>query len=207
MKTTVNSELRVRQTAAQMHALAEVRREIGSHDSASGRKYLREFTKAFRRYDSILSSEQLNENINAADVVLIGDYHALAASQRFAAELLEKRAQGRSVVLGVEAVLARDQRILDAWWRREISEDELRRRLRFDREWGYQWEPLYELLSAARDHAEAVYGLDCLPRHDWRKIGSRDRHATAKISEIREHHPGAAIFVLFGESHKAPQHF
>jgi hypothetical protein len=206
MRTTVNSELRLRQTAAQMHALAEVRREIGSHDSASGRKYLREFTKAFRRYDSILSSEQLNEKITAADVVLIGDYHALAASQRFAAELLEKRAQGRPVVLGVEAVLARDQRILDGWWRREISEDELRRRLRFDHEWGYHWEPLYELLSAARDHAEAVYGLDCLPRHDWRKIGSRDRHAAAKIGELREHHPGAAIFVLFGESHMAPQH-
>jgi hypothetical protein len=206
MRTTVNSELRLRQTAAQMHALAEVRREIGSHESASGRKYLREFSKAFRRYDSILSSEELNEKITAADVVLIGDYHALAASQRFAAELLEKRAQGRPVVLGVEAVLARDQRILDGWWRREISEDELRRRLRFDREWGYHWEPLYELLSAARDHAEAVYGLDCQPRHDWRKIGSRDRHAAAKIGELREHHPGAAIFVLFGESHMAPQH-
>ena len=138
--------------------------------------------------------------------MLIGDYHALAASQRFAAELLEKRAQGLPVVLAVEAVLARDQRILDGWWRREISEDELRRRLRFDREWGYHWEPLYELLSAARDHAEAVYGLDCLPRHDWRKIGSRDRHAAAKIGEIKERHPGAAIFVLFGESHMAPQH-
>jgi hypothetical protein len=109
-------------------------------------------------------------------------------------------------VLGVEAVLARDQRIVDAWWRREISEDEFRRRLRFDREWGYPWEPFYELLSTARDHAEGLYALDCMPREDLRRIRSRDRHAAVKVAEIRERHPNAAIFVLFGESHLAPQH-
>ena len=201
-----NSDLRSRQTAAQMHALAEVRRDIGMHDSVNERKYVREFTRAFTRYDSILDSQELDEKVGAADVVLIGDYHALAASQRFAAELLEKRAHFRPVVLGVEAIPTRSQRILDEWWRREISEDELRRRLRFDREWGYHWEPFYELLSTARDHAEGIYGLDCLPRHDWRKIASRDRHAAAKMGEIMERHPEAALVVLFGESHMAPQH-
>ena len=45
-----------------------------------------------------------------------------------------------------------------------------------------------------------------MPREDLRRIRARDRHAAAKISEIRERHPEAAIFVLFGESHLAPQH-
>jgi hypothetical protein len=200
------SDLRARRTAAQMHALAAVRREIRSRDSASGRQYLRQFTQAFRHYDSTLTPDQLEERFAAADILLVGDYHALAASQRFTAELLEKRAHNQRVVLGVEAVLARDQRILDAWWRREISEEDLRRRLRFDREWGYEWAPFYELLLAARDHAEGIYGLDCTPRNDLRKIRSRDRHAAAKICEMRERHPGAAIIVLFGESHMAPEH-
>ncbi len=200
------SDLRARRTAAQMHALAAVRREIGSRDSASGRKYLREFTQAFRQYDSILSSERLDEKLAKADILLVGDYHALAASQKFAAELLERRAQNQRVVLGVEAILSRDQRILEAWWRREISEEHLRRRLRFDREWGYDWAPFYELLLSARDHAEGIYGLDSMPRYDLRKIRSRDRHAAAKICEMRQEHPDAVIIVLFGESHMAPQH-
>jgi len=204
MKTGSNAK--ARRTAAQMHALAAVRREIGSSDSANGRKYLREFTRAFQRYDTVLSTEQLNERINAADILLIGDYHALPASQRFAAKLIETGAQHRPVVLGLEAVLSRDQKILDAWWRREIPEDELRQRLRFDREWGYQWPPFYALLITAREHAEGIYGLDCMPREDLRRIGSRDRHAAAKICEMREQHPSAAILVLFGESHMAPQH-
>jgi len=189
-----------------MHALAAVRREIGPHDSASGRKYLREFAQAFRRYDSVLSVEQLNSRIAAADILLIGDYHALPASQRFATQLVEQLASTRPVALGLEAVLSRDQRILDAWWRREITEAELRQRLRFDREWGYDWYPCYELLISVRDHGESIYGLDCMPRDDLRRIVSRDRHAVAKICEMREKHPNAALVVLFGESHMAPQH-
>ena len=62
------------------------------------------------------------------------------------------------------------------------------------------------MLVTARDHGEAVYGLDCMPREDLRKIGARDRHAAAKIAEVRLRHPEAVIFVLFGESHLAPGH-
>jgi Haem-binding uptake, Tiki superfamily, ChaN len=189
-----------------MHALAAVRREIGSHTPDVRSKYLREFTQAFQGYDSVLYSSELNDKLAQAGILLVGDYHALAASQRFTAELIERQAQHRPVVVGVEAVLSRDQKLLDMWWRREIAEADLRRRLQFDREWGYEWAPLYDLLVSARDHADGIYGLDCMPREDLRRIRSRDRHAAAKICEIRERHPNAVIVVLFGESHLAPQH-
>jgi hypothetical protein len=189
-----------------MHALAAVRDDIGTQDSSPGRRYLREFTQHFRDYDSVLSPDEMQRRVSCANTVLIGDYHALPACQRFAAEVFETSARQRKVVLGVEAVLARDQKILDAWWRREITEDELRRRLRFDREWGYQWAPFYALICTARDCADGLYSLDCMPREDLRRIRSRDRHAAVKIAEIRERHPDAAVFVLFGESHLAPQH-
>lgn len=206
MSSTAN--LRSRRSAAQLHALAEVEREIRAQDSHNRRKYLREFNQAFRSYDSVLDAQQIQSTLHSADVVLIGDYHALPAAQRHAASLIEQRALagGRPVVLGVETIFARDQHILDEWWRREIDESELRQRIRFDLDWGYDWTPFHELLVTARDHAEAVYGLDCMPREDLRKIGARDRHAAAKIAEIRERHPNAVVFVLFGESHLAPDH-
>ena len=189
-----------------MHALAVVRRELRAHGSHGPRKYLREFTQAFRKYERILSAAELDARIAIADVVLVGDYHALPASQKFAAEVIERAASSRSIVLGVEAVQSRDQPILDAWWRREIGEEELRECLRFDHEWGYRWSPFYELISAARDRGEGIYGLDCLPRHDMRRIRSRDRHAAEEIAEMRARHPKAALVVLFGESHLAPGH-
>src|SRR5580704_9589303 len=206
MSSTTN--LRSRRSAAELHALAGVEREIRAQDSHGRRKYLREFNQAFRNYDSLLDSEQIRNALHAADVVLVGDYHALPAAQRYAALLMEQRALAgdRPVVLGVETIFARDQHILDEWWRREIDEQEFRQRIRFDLDWGYDWAPFYELLVTARDHAEALYGLDCMPREDLRKIGARDRHAAIKLAEIRERHPNAVIFVLFGESHLAPAH-
>jgi len=206
MASTEN--LRSRRSAAQLHALAGVEREIRTQDSNSRRKYLREFSDAFRSYDSLLDSQQVHNALQSADLVLIGDYHALPAAQRYAASLIEQRALAgdRPVVLGVETIFARDQHILEEWWRREIDESELRQRIRFDLDWGYDWIPFHELLSMARDHAEAIYGLDCMPREDLRKIGARDRHAAAKIAEIRQRHPNAVILVLFGESHLAPGH-
>src|SRR6202165_5084273 len=202
------ANLRSRRSAAQLHALVGVEREIRAQDSHHRRKYLREFNQAFRSYDSLLDTAELQTALHSADVVLIGDYHALPAAQRHAASLIELRALAgdRPVVLGVETIYARDQHILDEWWRREIDENELRQRIRFDLDWGYDWTPFYDLLVAARDHGEAVYGLDCMPREDLRKIGARDRHAAAKIAETRLRHPDAAIFVLFGESHLAPGH-
>ena len=202
------ANLRSRRSVAQLHALAGVEREIRAQDSHSRRKYLREFNEAFRSYDSLLDSQAMRSALHAADIVLIGDYHALPGAQRYAASLIEERALtgDRPVVLGVETIFARDQHILDEWWRRDIDESELRQRVRFDIDWGYDWSPFYELLVAARDHGEGIYGLDCMPRENLRKIGARDRHAAAKIAELRERHPDAVVLVLFGESHLAPGH-
>lgn len=206
MASTAN--LRSRRSAAQRQALVGVEREIHAQDSHSRRKYLREFSEAFRTYQSVLTAQQVQDALHAADVILIGDYHALPASQHCAAGLFERRAYAgdRPVVLGLETIFARDQHVLDEWWRREIDDGELRQRIRFDLDWGYAWEPFYDVLAAARDHGEALYGLDCPPRENLRQIGARDRHAAAKIAEIRERHPRAVIMVLFGESHLAPGH-
>jgi len=202
------STLRWRRSAAQLHALVQVEREIRATDPNSRRKYLRDYSEAFRTYQAVLTREQLESLLHSAGLLLIGDYHALPASQRYAACLMAELAANnqRPLVLGLETIFARDQHIVDEWMRGEIEEEELRERIRFDLDWGYQWEPFYELLAAARSHGVLIYGLDCMPRDDLRKIAARDRHAAEKIAELRLRHPEAQIGVLFGESHLAPNH-
>ncbi|MGO9209528.1 MAG: ChaN family lipoprotein [Terriglobales bacterium] len=196
-----------RRSAGQLHALASLQRELQAADPNGRRKYLRDFSEAFRDYESLLTLAQVEAELCQADVVLVGDYHALPTSQRFASQILERMPKyGRPVVLGVETIFARDQHILDEWLRGEINDEELRERIRFELDWGYDWEPFRELLLAARQHAVGAYGLDCMPRDDLRKIARRDRHAAQKIAEIARRHPNAIIVVLFGESHLAPNH-
>ncbi len=173
--------LRSRRSAAQLHALASVEREIRAVDPAAGRKYLRDFREAYRSYESVLGASDVRRQISRAGIVLVGDYHALPNSQRYLASLLrDPDLRQRPIVLGVETIFSRDQHILDEWSSGEIDEAELRQRIRFDLDWGYDWLPFYELLSAARDGGASVYGLDCMPREDLRKIGARDRHACRK---------------------------
>jgi hypothetical protein len=205
MATT--STLRLRRSAAQLHALAQVEREIRATDHNGRRKYLRDFREAFRTYESVLTPAQLDSALCSADAVLIGDYHALPAAQAYAAQLVRRLAANSTpLVLGIEMIFARDQHILDEWLRGEISESELRERIRFDLEWGYEWQPVYEVLQSGRENGAAIYGLDFMPHSDMRRIVARDRHAAMKITEVRGRHPEAVLVVLFGESHLAPNH-
>jgi hypothetical protein len=199
--------LRSRRSAAQRHAIASVEREIRAIDPAAGRKYLRDFREAYLSYQRVITATEVRQEIAKAGTVLVGDYHALPNSQRYLASLLrDYDFHQRHVVLGLETIFSRDQHILDEWLRGEIDEEELRQRIRFELDWGYDWDPFYELITAARDHGATICGLDCMPREDLRKIGARDRHAADKITALRREHPDALIVVLFGESHLAPQH-
>jgi hypothetical protein len=202
------SRIRLRRSAAQMHALAQVEREIRANDPALRRKYLREFNFAFQTYERILSRSELDKIILQSDIILVGDYHALPASQAYAAQVIEQLAatSGRPLILGVETVFSRDQHILDEWQSGQIDEYELRERIRYDLDWGYDWQPFYRLLSRAKAAGARIYGLDCMPRGDLRRISARDRHAADKIALLQEENPTAKIVVLFGESHLAPQH-
>ena len=206
-KMSSNPLLRFRRSAAQLHALAEVERTIRATDTKCRRKYLRDFSEAFQTYRRVLPYPELERKLHGADVVLVGDYHALPASQRFTAELIRRlAASGKTIVLGVEAIVARDQRILDEWQRGEIDTQELCSRIRFETDWGYDWQPFRELLETARALGAPIFGLDCTPRNDMRSIRARDQHAAAKIAELRKAYPEAQLVVLFGESHLAPTH-
>jgi len=190
-----------------MHALAQVEREIRAADSTPRCRYLRDFADAYTSYERVLSSLEVQNLLAACGTVLIGDYHTLSPSQRYASKMIDMlAASGRQVVVAVEAVFTRHQAALDEWMAGIISETELREAIRFDLDWGYDWQPYRELLQVARRRAAALYGIDCMPRNDLRRISQRDRHAASKIAEIRAKHPEAVIVVLFGESHLAPNH-
>jgi len=149
--------LRSRRSAAQLHAIASVEREIRAIDHAGGRKYLRDFRDAYCSYQKVIAASDVRREIAQAGTVLVGDYHALPNSQRYLASLLrDYEFHQRPIVLGVETIFSRDQHILDEWFLGEIDEDELRQRIRFELDWGYDWAPFYELLSAAREHVSYI---------------------------------------------------
>jgi uncharacterized iron-regulated protein len=202
------SHLHQRRSAAQLYAVWQVERELRSAAPHSGGKYIRVFAEAFQTYCTRLSRSELLQDLLGADVLLVADYHALPASQNYTASLIEQlsAAKQRPLALALEAIFARDQRVLDAWSKRRIDERELRSRIRFDLDWGFGWDPFLRLLTTARRHRIRLHGLDTAPRGDFRRVALRDERAAERIAAIAREMSDSRIVVLFGESHMAPQH-
>lgn len=196
------------QAFSQRAAVALVEQAIRSSVRPPRSRYLAEFAAAFREFEGRVSLAEVGARAASSDVVLVGDYHSLAACQKFMASLLGQLGERdeRTNLLGLEAVYSAAQPALDAWWTGGSDEDELRSRLRFVRDWGYDWQPYAELLAVARQECEGVWGIDSEPRFDLRRVRVRDRHMAGRILEMRRMHPEARAVVFVGESHLAPGH-
>ncbi|HEU4402284.1 MAG TPA: ChaN family lipoprotein, partial [Candidatus Polarisedimenticolia bacterium] len=193
--------------AFQKAAVARLKREIRGVDRNSRRRYIREFHGEFGRLEEISSFDDLVIACYKADIVYIGDYHALPASQEFAARLLgEIATRSRNVILCLEMVYGRNQRLLDQYMKGESDEADFLRGIRYDLDWGYDWGSFRRLFDVARAHHIDVYGIDCEPRRGFRYIRRRDAYAAARVADLVERHPGAKIVILFGESHLARNH-
>lgn len=193
--------------ALQRATVARLKRDILGVDRNSRKRYIRDFHDEFSRLEGLSSFDDLVVACYKADLVYIGDYHALPASQEFAARLLKEIAErSREVVLCVEMVHARSQRILDRFMAGTIGEAEFLRGIRYDLDWGYDWNSFRRLFEVAREHRLAVFGIDCEPRSGLRYIRKRDAHAAARVADVVQARPGAKIVCVIGESHLARNH-
>ena len=198
---------RVEEIGFQRAAVARIRREIGGVDRNSRRRYIREFHEEFADYEAPASWDELIIACYKADIIYVGDYHALPAAQEFAARLLDEVAErSRQVVLGLEMVYGRHQPVLDRYVGQDMEEAEFLKAIRYDLDWGYDWNAFRRLFEVARRRRLPTYGLDCGPRAEFRHIRRRDTYAAERLAQIVERHPGARTVVLFGESHLARAH-
>ncbi|HEV8201855.1 MAG TPA: ChaN family lipoprotein, partial [Candidatus Polarisedimenticolia bacterium] len=193
--------------AFQKATVARLRREIGDVDRTSRRGYIKEFHSTIGRYQAPASWDDLVIACYRADLVYIGDYHALPSAQETAARLIQAIAErSRAVVLGVEMVYGRHQRLLDRYMSGELDEPAFLRAIRYESDWGYDWAAFRKVYDVARQHHIPVVGLDCPPRTGFVHIRRRDRYAADRVAGMIASAPEARAVVLFGESHLAPAH-
>jgi hypothetical protein len=184
-----------------------LKKEIFGVDPNSARKYIQEFHKDFQRFEEISSFDDLVLAGSKSDIVYVGDYHALPSSQAFEARLLRELAsRSPRLALCLEMIYGHQQRFLDRFMSGDMPEDEFLRRVRYDLEWGYDWQSFRPLFEVAREYSLPVFGIDCEPRHGFRHIRKRDGYAASRITDIVEKNPGTRVLVIVGESHLGRTH-
>ena len=191
----------------QKATVARIREEIGGVDRNSRRRYIREFHDEFATYEAVSSWDDLVVACFKADIIYIGDYHALPSAQAFAVRLLDEVAErSRKLFLGLEMIYGRHQPYLDRFLQESISEAEFLKAVRYELDWGYSWPSFRGFFEAARRHRLPTFGIDCGPRTGFRYIRRRDNYAASRLAGLIESLPEARAVVVIGESHLARNH-
>ncbi len=194
-------------TALKKKAVRRIQSDIYEIDALPSRKYIQEFNLEFQVFDTVCDPDDILREAHRANLIWIGDYHALGPSQTFAANFIHQLAAHDSkLVVAVEPVFGRNQKVLDRWMAGKISEQEFLDGVRYYEEWGCDWAGYKGIFTAAREHGIPVYGIDCHPRNDMRSIGRRDLGVARRIARLMESNPESKLVVIFGESHLATNH-
>jgi len=193
--------------ARQRAAAERLRREVLGADGSLEHPYFRDLRRQQKAYERSATLPELFEACSRSDLVYIGDFHASAAYQEFAARVLEEMARrAPRVALGVEFIYTRQQRQLDRRQQGLIGDATFLRRIHYLEEWGYPWAGFGTLLDRARDLGLTVHALDVPPRGGFAGLARRDEHAARRIVSILEVEPATRLIVVYGESHLSRNH-
>ena len=111
------SKQRLREvTELKRETVRRIQTDIGEIDPSPSRKYIHEFSQEFDTFEEIADPQEVLDSAVDADLIWVGDYHALHTNQLYVAELLKHLASHNdNVALAVEPVFAKNQQILDIY--------------------------------------------------------------------------------------------
>lgn len=185
---------------------SEVQKRLGP-EPADVQDYSKASANELRKRWRASSKSELLSEIEGADFVYGGDFHALGQAQRTHLKILRSLSSERPVILALEAFPTTVQKWLDAFLKGDIGLDELRTRTRWESEWGFPWENYRPLLEIAQRRGFRLLALNKPSgARAATSLKERDRFAARQLRQAYLRTPGALIYVIFGELHVAREH-
>lgn len=171
------------------------------------RHYREEFEREFEVSWRPSDREQFLAEVMRSDIVLLGDFHALAQSQRSHLRVLKALPKESQPLLAVEFLEARHQDLIDDYMTGEITEKQFLTSIEWEKNWGFPWENYRPLLRYAQKRGIPVFGLNRrFSERTGKSLRLRDDFAAGKIHELRKTYPGRSVFVIYGDMHLASRH-
>ncbi|NOJ78369.1 ChaN family lipoprotein [Myxococcus xanthus] len=171
--------------------------------TASFRTYEARFRRRTSGYRSVTTLPAVYQQVQAADIVYVGDYHTLPLAQETYLALVERaQASGRRVIMALECVEGRHQATVDAWRAGRVTERSLLAKLGHG---SGVWSNTRALLSFARKQKLEVVGIDRRAQGE-RSLELRDAYAAERIARAARAPDRPLVMVLVGQYHVAPCH-
>lgn len=180
----------------------EVRRLEGSQPPdvvQYQRIYKRELNNKIR----VSSKNKLLSKVKKAGVILGGDFHAFAQSQRAHLRIL-RSLKNHELILALEMFPTNIQPLLDDFMAGRVTEGGFLKKISYSETWGFAWENYRPLLEHARLNKIPVYGLNIpLNQRSKSNLRHRDLHAAKVLAGLKKNFPEKLIYSLFGDLHLA----
>lgn len=180
----------------------DVRRRLGE-DPADLRDYESEAKKLSRGRYRVSSKSEILAEVESADIVYGGDFHAHGPAQRTHFKILRHLAPERPVILALECFDPRAQKHIESFLRGKIEVETLKKRVRWDERWGFPFENYKALIELAKRrgwHVEAI-GIASDVTVGYRGLDRQDSVTAKRLKDIMLRKPGALIYVVIGELH------
>lgn len=165
--------------------------------------YETEAEKLARGRFRVSSKSEIMAEIESADLVYGGDFHAHGPAQRTHFKILRHLAPERPVVLALECFDFRSQKFIDLFLAGRLDLEKLKKRVKWTEQWGFPFENYKSLIELARRKGWRIQALG-LPAGLTVGSGGLDRQdqMTAKIiKKTMINSPNALIYILIGELH------
>jgi uncharacterized iron-regulated protein len=186
--------------------IGEMESEFQSSNALA--KYKKEYlvSIATRKPEPINDNEMI-ERINNARFVFLGDEHTTNASQKatlFVLKIMLKKCDA-PVTLVLEWIDESQQSKVDQFLEGKISLSALRKKIDFDKDWGFSWKNYSAVLAAAKRYKLQILLVERLKKRH--SLKNRDTYISAKLAENANKNPSSRYLVIYGEYHlSGPNH-
>ncbi|MBU4484777.1 ChaN family lipoprotein, partial [bacterium] len=169
-------------------------------------RYEREYDRSVSRYKTTSTADEMMTSVEDADIVYIGDYHTCHQSQRSFLRILKSVVKtNKKIMLGMELIHKRHQKVLKDYLFKRISEEDFLRDTGFIRHWIFDlWDNFKPIFDFVRYHHIPMYALDAAKKSA--SLQERDVETAKLMVKLLEKHPNRKLFVFIGDLHLAPSH-
>jgi len=205
MATTRSKLLKLqRQSLRRIHEQIE---ELEGPAPAEVQRYKKAYDKDVSRPFKVSKKEVLISKVTRAKLVLGGDFHAFAQSQKAHLRVLREIIRKRKIILALEMLSSNSQEAVDAFLSERITERKFLEKIDYHRAWGFPWENYKPLFDFARQHDVMIVGLNLpLTQTGRMTLAGRDRWAARQIVDFLEKSQDSLIYAIYGDLHLAERH-
>ncbi|PCJ16674.1 MAG: hypothetical protein COB02_15730 [Candidatus Cloacimonadota bacterium] len=173
--------------------------------SFTASKSFDKYEAEYLSYVSQLSPKFISENsflddLKQADVIVMADNHVSYGSQSNSVEIIKKLAKNSNGLnLVIEWIDTSFQAVVNQYLRDQLSLNELKEKIQFDKLWAFSWDSYKRVLQTAKENKVAVYLVENLK--NTKNLVVRDQHIFDSVLKIQSLNKSKKILIIYGTYH------